>query len=106
MKMGAKLLCLAAMCVQTLTPADTRTVQGTVTNNGEPIRGAVVQIENRANLQLRSYITQQDGAYHFAGLLFNVDYQIWAKRGDKESKKETVSQFDGKKEVKLDLVLP
>jgi hypothetical protein len=106
MKRGAKLLCLVVLCVQNLVPADTRTVQGIVTNDGEPIRGAVVQIENRATQQLRTYVTQQDGAYHFAGLLFDVDYQVWAKRGDKETKRETVSQFDSKKVVKLDLVLP
>jgi hypothetical protein len=105
MKMGAKLLCLAVLCVQSLVPAETRTVEGIVTNDGEVMKGAVVQIENRATQQLRSYVTQQDGAYHFGGLLFDVEYQIWAKRGDKESKRETVSQFDSKKVVKLDLVL-
>lgn len=105
MKMSARLLLLMVLCVPILSPVETRTVSGIVTNDGEPIRGAVVQIENCATLQLRSYITQQDGAYHFAGLLFDVDYQVWAKRGTLESKRKTLSQFDGKKEVKIDLVL-
>jgi hypothetical protein len=105
MKMGAKLLCLFALCVQNLVPAETRTVQGTVTNDGELIRGAVVQIENRATLQLRSYITQQDGEYHFANLQLDVDYDVWAKRGGKESKRQTLSQFNSKKVVRIDLVL-
>jgi len=105
MKIGAKLLCLAALCVQNLVPAETRTVHGTVTNDGELIRGAVVQIENRATLQLRSYITQQDGEYHFANLQLDVDYDVWAKRGDRESKRQTLSQFNSKKLVRIDLVL-
>jgi hypothetical protein len=105
MKMGAKLLLLAALCVQILSPVETRTLSGIVTNDGEPIKGAVVQIENCATLQLRSFITQQDGGYHFAGLLFDVDYQVWAKRGAMESKRKTLSQFNGKKDVKIDLVL-
>jgi|SRR5580704_15488710 hypothetical protein len=105
MRIVVLLFCFAMLSVQSLVPAETRTVEGTVINNGEPIRGAVVQIENRATLQLRSYVTQQDGAYHFAGLPLDAEYQIWAKRGDMESKKQTVSQFNSKKLVKIDLVL-
>ncbi len=99
------LFCFAMLSIQNLIPAETRTVQGVVTNNREPIRGAVVQIENRATMQLRSYITQQDGAYHFANLQLDADYQVWAKRGGMESKKQTVSQFNSKKVVRIDLVL-
>ena|SRR5579863_6269749 len=106
MRIAAQLLCLAMLSVQHLVPAETRTVEGIVTNSGEPIKGAVVQIENRITKQLRSYVTQDDGEYHFANLQLDADYQIWAKRGDKESKKETVSQFNSKKVVKMDLVLP
>lgn len=105
MKIGPMLLCLAVLGVQNLVPAETRTVEGTVTNDGEAIAGAVVQIENRATKQLRSYVTQQDGEYHFANLQLDVDYQVWAKRGDKETKKETLSQFNSKKVVRIDLVL-
>lgn len=105
MRIVILLFCFATLSVQNLVPAETRTVQGIVTNNGEPIKGAEVQIENRATLQLRSYITQEDGEYHFANLLLDAEYQIWAKRGDMESKKQTVSQFNSKKLIKIDLIL-
>ena len=105
MRIVARLLFFALLSVQLLVPAETRIVQGIVTNDGEPIKGAVVQIENRATLQLRSYVTQQDGEYHFANLALDAEYQVWAKRGDKESKKQTVSQFNSKKVVKIDLAV-
>jgi hypothetical protein len=101
----ALLLGLAISCVQTLEPATNRLLQGTVTNDGEPIRGAVVQLENRATMEIRSYITQQDGQYHFSGLKYDVDYDVWAKRGDKRSPKKTLSQFNEKDSIRIDLIL-
>ncbi len=47
----------------------TRTVEGTVTNAAnQPVAKAVVQLKNTKTLQIRSFITQEDGSYHFAGL--------------------------------------
>ena len=34
----------------------------------QPVAGAVVQLKNTKTLQIRSFITQDDGNYHFAGL--------------------------------------
>ena len=47
----------------------TRTVEGMVTNAAnQPVAKAVVQLKNTKTLQIRSFITQEDGSYHFAGL--------------------------------------
>jgi hypothetical protein len=103
--LAALFLSLELVCVQNLAPASNRTLQGIVTNDREPIRGAVVQLENRATLEVRSYITQRDGQYHFSGLMPDVDYDVWAKRGDKRSPKKTLSQFNEKSSVRIDLIL-
>jgi hypothetical protein len=90
---------------QNLAPASSRMLYGTVTNDREPIRGAVVQLENCATLAVRSYITREDGRYHFSGLEHDVEYRVWAKRGDLRSPKKTLSQFNEKDSVRIDLIL-
>jgi hypothetical protein len=46
--------------------ANSRSVQGLVTGpDDKPIAGAVVQLKDTRSLQVRSFITQEDGAYHF-----------------------------------------
>ena len=86
----------------------TRTVQGTVTNaeNGI-VTGAVVQLKNLKTLQIRSYITQQDGIYHFNELSPDIDYELRAddKATGTSSKTHTLSSFDSRKEARIDLKL-
>src|SRR5208337_2325831 len=57
-----------------------RTVEGVVLDqHSHPVAHAAVQIENEWTLQVRSWITQADGRYHFAGLNGDGDYQITAE---------------------------
>ncbi len=84
---------------------ETRVVYGTVRDGSEIVRGAVVQLENTNTLEVRSYITQKDGEYHFAQLSQNVDYQVWAQRDDKRSAKKMVSKFSSAGKLKIDLEL-
>ena len=73
----------------------TRDVSGTVTDQyGDPLRGAVVQIENSLLLGVRSYITQGDGKYHFSRLSFDVDYRLKAFYRGSEGPAKTLSEFD------------
>lgn len=85
--------------------AQTRVLRGSVTDGGEPVRGAVVRIEDLGTLQVRSYITQRDGQYHFAGLSTEVDYQVWATREDKQSGKKILSKFNTAAQATIDLKL-
>lgn len=98
-------LILAAIVPSIGTAQDLRVVYGTVRDGGEIVRGAVVQLENTNTLEVRSYITQKDGAYHFAQLSTNVDYQVWAQRDDKKSGKKMVSKFSSAKQMRIDLEL-
>jgi hypothetical protein len=85
---------------------DLRTVQGTVTDGTDsPVDGAIVQLKNTKTLQIRSFVTQQHGAYYFHGLSPNVDYEVRADFHGASSPTKTVSSFDSRKEVAINLRL-
>lgn len=85
---------------------NTRTVQGVVQDAGDnAVTGAVVQLKDTKTLQVRSFITQADGAYHFAGLSTNVDYEIKADHNGASSGTKTLSVFDSRKQASINLKL-
>ena len=85
---------------------DTRTLQGIVTtDNDMPVQGAVVQLKNTKTLQIRSFITQQNGNYYFNALSTDVDYEVKAESGGASSPTKTLSSFDSRKEATLNLKL-
>lgn len=84
----------------------TRTVEGRVTNAAnQPVAGAVVQLKNTKTLQIRSFITQADGTYHFAGLQTDVDYQLKAEYDGVSTSWKTLSVFNSKKTPVINLKL-
>jgi hypothetical protein len=81
-----------------------RSVSGVVTNSsGAPLKGAVVQLENTKTLQIRSFIATDDGTYIFNGLNTDVDYQLSAQWSGKRSGTKTLSSFDSRPQVKINL---
>lgn len=79
-------------------------MQGTVTTeDGSLAVGAEVQLKNTKNLQIRSYVTQKEGTYFFHGLSPDVDYEVKAQYNGVWSSPKTVSSFDSRKDVTLDL---
>lgn len=83
-----------------------RTVQGTVTDAaGNQVDGAIVQLKNTKTLQIRSFVTQEHGAYYFHGLSPDVDYEIRADYQGASSSTKTMSSFDSRKEVSINLKL-
>jgi hypothetical protein len=86
--------------------SNTRLVQGVVSDNGgSPVQGAVVQLKDTKTLQVRSFYTQKDGRYHFAGLSTNVDYELKAEKDGAASGTKTLSVFDSRKTAIVDLKL-
>jgi hypothetical protein len=83
---------------------DGRTVQGVVSApDDSPIVGAVVYLKNTKTLQVRSFITQQNGTYFFHGLSPDVDYELRAENKGASSPTKTLSSFDSRKAANLDL---
>ncbi len=73
----------------------TREVKGVVRDQyGHPLRGAVVQIENTATLEVRSYVTGESGEFHFAGILTNADYELRPKYHAQWGETRRLSKFD------------
>jgi carboxypeptidase family protein len=84
----------------------TRTVEGMVTDAAnQPVSKAVVQLKNTKTLQIRSFITQDDGSYHFAGLSTDVEYQLKADHDEASTSWKTLSVFNSKKTAIINLKL-
>jgi|SRR5579862_8768164 len=86
--------------------ASERIVQGTVYDSDDKsVNGAVVQLKDSRTLQVRSFITQDNGAYHFAGLKIDNDYLLKADHNGMTSGWKTLSVFDTRKEPVMNLKL-
>ncbi len=87
-------------------PQNTRSVSGVVTDpDGELVEGAVVQLKDTKTLQIRSFITLEDGAYRFHGLNTDVDYELKATHEGASSKTRRLSVYDSRKKVTINLKL-
>ena len=83
-----------------------RTVHGEVEDKSEaPVSDAVVYLKNDRNLTVRTYISENNGQYHFTGLDPNADYEIHAEKAELTSKNHTVSSFDSRKDFEVTLKL-
>jgi len=115
--MALRAACIAPACALTILfcaslgaqkndDGGTRTVEGMVTSAAnQPVPDAVVQLKNSKTLQIRSFITQADGSYHFAGLSSDVEYQLKADHAGATSSWKTLSVFNSKKTPVINLKL-
>ena len=84
-----------------------RSLSGQVTgSNDAPLNNAVVYLKNTRTLQVRSYISGQDGNYHFSGLAQNVDYEVYAEANGQRSDTKTLSGFDTRPRSTINLKVP
>ncbi len=85
---------------------NSRSVQGQVTAPDDtPLAGAVVQLKNTKTLQIRSFITKEDGTYYFNGLSSDIDYELRADSKGLYSSTKTLSSFDSRKAATINLQL-
>jgi hypothetical protein len=84
--------------------AQLRTVRGIVMDKSEnPISGSVVFLKNTRTNSVRSNYTDDTGSYRFSGLDPNADYEVHAEKEGAKSPTRTISSFDGRKEIDLNL---
>jgi hypothetical protein len=84
--------------------AQLRTVRGVVLDKSEnPISGSVVFLKNTRTNSVRSNYTDDTGKYRFSGLDPNTDYEVHAEKEGAKSSTRTISSFDGRKEIDLNL---
>jgi Carboxypeptidase regulatory-like domain len=80
--------------------ATLRSLQGTVYDKDDkPVVGAVVHLKDVRTLQMRSYISKENGEYHFSALKIDDDYEVEARNQDLTSGPKKISIFDNRKIV-------
>jgi hypothetical protein len=82
-----------------------RSVRGVVADKSsdDPVPSAVVFLRNTRTNAVRSYIANEEGEYRFSGLDPNVDYEVHAEKDGAKSATRTVSSFDNKKDLVVNL---
>ena len=83
-----------------------RSLQGQVVDpDDKPAAGAVVQLKDTRTLQVRSFITQENGEYRFSGLRADTDYEVKAEHSGLASDSKRLSNFDNRKIATVNLKL-
>jgi len=82
------------------------TLSGTVMDRQhEPLRGAVVEVQNVGMKSVSSYITDRTGHYSFKRLDAGQDYSFWATYRGKRSRVKSLSMYGDKKAPVVNLVI-
>ncbi len=68
-----------------------------------PLPDSVVYVTNTRNRTVKTYIVGPDGTYRFPALSTAVDYEVYAQYKGRKSDTKSVSQFDDRSQVYLDL---
>jgi hypothetical protein len=68
-----------------------------------PLPDAVVYLTNTRTRAIKSYIVGPDGSYRFPALSSAIDYEVYAQYKGHKSDLKSVSQFDDRSQVYIDL---
>ena len=83
---------------------NSRVLQGRVTDRQDgALANAVVYLTNTRTRAVKTYIVGQDGEYRFPSLSPNIDYEVYAQYNGRKSDTKTVSQFDNRSQVNINL---
>ena len=83
-----------------------RSVNGTVVDaDSSPVVGATIFLRNTKSKSIRSYTSTKDGRFRFVQVNMSDDYDLWAEKEGKKSAVKTVSSWDTRKELEVELRL-
>lgn len=68
-----------------------------------PLPDAVVYVTNTRTRAVKTYIVGPDGTYRFPALSSAIDYEVYAQYKAHKSDTKSVSQFDDRPQIYLDL---
>jgi hypothetical protein len=84
--------------------AQLRTVHGLIEDKDEdPVAASVVYLLNVKTQAVRTSFADEKGLYRFSGLDPNVDYEIHAEHEDMTSSTRTISSFDSRRDIEVNL---
>lgn len=82
----------------------TRLLTGKVIDSGDgPLANAVVYLTNTHDHSVKTYIVGPEGTFRFPALQPTIDYEVYAQFDKRRSHTKTVSQFDNRTQVYIDL---
>jgi hypothetical protein len=83
---------------------NTRLLIGKVLDRADnPLPNAVVYLTNSRTRAVKTYIVGADGSYRFPALQPSIDYEVYAQLQGHKSDTKTVSQFDDRQQVSINL---
>jgi hypothetical protein len=83
-----------------------RLVTGRVLDAGDGVVvGATVFLKDLKGKNIRSYSSDKDGHFRFANVYMAEDHELWAEKDGKKSAVKTISSWDARKEMEVDLKL-
>jgi hypothetical protein len=68
-----------------------------------PLSDAVVYLTNTRTRSVKTYIVGKDGTYRFPALSTSIDYEVYAQYKGHKSDTKSISQFDDRTQVYIDL---
>lgn len=81
-----------------------KSLDGKVLGNGDtPLPSAIVYLQDSRSNSIRTFIATQDGSYRFGQIAPDLDYTVWAKYKDEKSPTKTISAYDSRKQLTIDL---
>ena len=102
----AMLVAFAAKAQDAKHEAQLKTVRGVVLDKSDnPVPASVVFLKNVRTNQVKSYIADNQGNFRFSGLDPNSDYELHAEKDGAKSPTKSVSSFDTRMDIVLNLKL-
>ena len=84
--------------------SELRTVHGVVLDKSDNlVSESIVYLKNTRTNIIRTLYTDTTGKYRFSGLDPNADYEIHAEKEAAKSSTHTVTSFDSRKDITLNL---
>ena len=77
-----------------------------VSDQGAKLPQAVVHLKNKKTLEVKTRISDDQGKYVFRGLDRDADYEVHAEYRGASSPRKSVSSFDDRDEIYLQLQVP
>ncbi len=71
----------------------------------KPVPNAIVYLKDTKSLAVKTFIADNDAAYRFPALSPNSDYEVWAEFKGQKSDTKTLSSFDTRQNVRINLKL-
>lgn len=95
-----------AFAIHAQNSGELRTVHGQVLDKSDnAVPSSVVYLLNAKTQAVRTYIADSAGQYRFSGLDPNIDYEIHAEHNGLASSVRTVSSFDSRRDIEINLKL-